>query len=119
MMKHMRPLCATTAGVTWRILSETTFSPEEHRICGEIVPLTGEAAIMECMERIGPMYCSYNVYTDFSTYDTWTIYDGPASDADYRGGHAVTDINVDAFPVAAANEKICAKVLNFMHMYIS
>merc|ERR1719440_269567 len=59
-------------------------------VVGGIEWCTGEAAIMECMERIGPMYCSYNVYSDFSTYDTSTIYDGPASDADYRGGHAVT-----------------------------
>ena len=45
---------------------------------------------MECMERIGPMFCAYEVFTDFSTYDTSTVYDGPSSDATFRGNHAVS-----------------------------
>lgn len=59
-------------------------------VSGGIETCTGEAAIMECMERIGPMFCAYEVYTDFSTYDTSTVYDGPSSDASFRGNHAVT-----------------------------
>ena len=36
-------------------------------IGGGIETCIGEAAIMECMERIGPMFCAYYVYSDFST----------------------------------------------------
>jgi len=59
-------------------------------VSGGIETCTGEAAIMECMERIGPMFCAYEVFTDFSTYDTSTVYDGPSSDATFRGNHAVS-----------------------------
>jgi len=56
---------------------------------------TGEAAIMECMTRLGPMFCGMDVWSDFSDHDTSKIYDGPHHSDEHdeqpylRGGHAV------------------------------
>ena len=55
----------------------------------------GEAAIMECMMRLGPMFCGFDVWSDFSDYDTSKVYDGPNKyqpprpNTYHRGGHAV------------------------------
>jgi hypothetical protein len=55
---------------------------------------TGELGIMDCMTRLGPMACGFEVYSDLDAWDTSTVYgghyDGALDGAEFRGGHAVT-----------------------------
>ena len=37
---------------------------------------TGELGIMDCMTRLGPMACGFEVYSDLDAWDTSTVYGG-------------------------------------------
>ena len=86
------PECHNTCtGTSFEGESMETFTglvPSSHNTAS-IEVCRGEAAMMECMVRLGPMFCSFDVYSDFSDHDTSGVYSGPVGDAYKRGGHAV------------------------------
>ena len=84
---------ASTAGDTMTTFSAVTWTESLSTESVGIDVCKGENSIMDCMLRDGPMFCAFQVYSDFGDFGTWSQngpYDGPATGATVSGGHAVT-----------------------------
>ena len=87
---------ANTAGDTMTTFSAVTWTDEPQTKSVGIDVCQGENSIMDCMIRDGPMFCAFEVYSDFGDL-AWAadgpygknVY-GPENGATVSGGHAVT-----------------------------
>jgi hypothetical protein len=87
---------ANTAGQSMTTFSAVTWTQEPATQSVGIDVCKGEHSIMDCMIRDGPMFCAFEVYSDFGGL-AWAANGpygkepyGPAIGATVSGGHAVT-----------------------------
>jgi len=97
-----QPVChdtctgSSTSGQTMTTFSAVTWTEQLTTKSVGIDVCKGENSIMDCMMRDGPMFCAYEVYSDFGDME-WAANGpygkepyGPAIGATVSGGHAVT-----------------------------